>query len=97
MGVLLKRQHMRLAGYDYSRVGAYFVTLCAVDRKCPFGEIVADEMRLNQIGTLVNSCWSEIPKHVPNVTLDESWLCPITCTESCCWETNWPGMPGHYP
>jgi len=67
---------IRLAGYDYSRVGAYFVTLCAVDRKCLFGEIVAGEMRLNQIGTLVASCWGEIPKHFPNVTLDEFVVMP---------------------
>ena len=67
---------IRLAGYDYSRVGAYFVTLCAVDRKCLFGEIVAGEMRLNQIGMLVASCWGEIPKHYPNVTLDEFVVMP---------------------
>jgi len=76
MGLLLKRQHIRLAGCDYSRVGAYFVTLCAVDRKCLFGEIVADAMRLNQIGTVVASCWGEIPKHFPNVTLDEFVVMP---------------------
>jgi len=76
MGLLLKRQHMRLADYDYSRAGAYFVTLCAVDRKCLFGEVVADEMRLNQIGSVVVSCWGEIPKHFPNVTLDEFAVMP---------------------
>lgn len=76
MGVLLKRQHIRLAGYDYSRAGAYFVTLCAVDRKCLFGAIVADEMRLNQSGTVVVSCWGEIPKHFPHVTLDEFVVMP---------------------
>ena len=75
MGVLLKRQHMRLADYDYSRVGAYFVTICAVDRKCLFGQIGADEMRLNQIGSVVASCWGEIPKHF-RVTLDEFVVMP---------------------
>ena len=54
----------------------YFVTLCAVDRKCLFGEIVDDEMRLNQIGTVVASCWGEIPKRFPNVTLDEFVVMP---------------------
>jgi REP element-mobilizing transposase RayT len=76
MAVLLKRQHIRLAGYDYSRVGAYFVTLCAVDRKRLFGEIVADEMRLSQIGSVVVSSWGEIPKHFPNVTPDEFVVMP---------------------
>ena len=76
MGELLKRQRMRLECYDYSRAGAYFVTLCAMDRKCLFGEIVADLMRLNQIGTVVASCWGEIPKHFPNVTPDEFVVMP---------------------
>jgi len=76
MTAVLKRQRMRLAGYDYSRVGAYFVTVCAVDRKCLFGEIVLDKMHLSQIGAMVASCWLEIPRHFPNVTLDEFVIMP---------------------
>ena len=33
------RRSIRLKGYDYSRAGAYFVTICTHNRECLFGEI----------------------------------------------------------
>lgn len=35
-----KRKRMRLAGYDYSRPGAYFVTVCTRERKCILSRII---------------------------------------------------------
>ena len=72
----LKRQRMRFAGYDYSRAGAYFVTVCALDRKCLFGASESDELRSTVIGQIVASCWIEIPKHFPNAALDEFVVTP---------------------
>jgi REP element-mobilizing transposase RayT len=37
---MLHRRSIRLKGYDYAQSGAYFVTLCAHQRACLFGEIV---------------------------------------------------------
>jgi putative transposase len=34
------RKSIRLKGYDYSKAGLYFITICTADRKCLFGEIV---------------------------------------------------------
>jgi len=34
------RRSIRLKGYDYSQAGAYFITICAHNRECLFGEIV---------------------------------------------------------
>ena len=34
------RKHPRLDKFDYSSVGAYFVTICAQDRRCFLSEIV---------------------------------------------------------
>ena len=34
-----KRKRMRLPGYDYSRPGAYFVTVCTRERKCILSHI----------------------------------------------------------
>ena len=51
------RRSIRLQGYDYSRSGAYFVTLCAHERQCLFGEIVDGEMRLNDFGRIVVAEW----------------------------------------
>jgi len=55
----VRRRRIRHRGGQFA---SYLVTHCALDRKCLFGEIVADEMRLRHIGTVVASCWDEIPK-----------------------------------
>jgi putative transposase len=34
------RKSIRLRGYDYSKPGLYFITICTADRKCLFGKIV---------------------------------------------------------
>lgn len=41
------RRSIRLKGYDYSRAGAYFFTICTRDRECLFGDIVDGEMVSN--------------------------------------------------
>jgi putative transposase len=67
------RRSLRLRGYDYSRDGAYFVTICAHRRLCKFGRIEQDEVRLSPAGCIVASCWNEIPDHFPDVSLD-AWV-----------------------
>ena len=51
------RRSIRLQGYDYSRAGAYFVTICVHNRECLFGDIIDGEMRLNDIGRIVAAEW----------------------------------------
>jgi REP element-mobilizing transposase RayT len=51
------RHSIRLKGYDYSQSGAYFVTLCTHNRECLFGEIVDNEMILNNYGKIVYEEW----------------------------------------
>jgi hypothetical protein len=41
------RRSVRLKGYDYSQAGMYFVTICVQDKVCLFGEIIDDDMLLN--------------------------------------------------
>jgi len=38
------RRSIRLRGYDYSSEGAYFITICAYNRECLFGEIKDGKM-----------------------------------------------------
>jgi putative transposase len=64
------RRSIRLKGYDYSKIGAYFVTLAVFRHECLFGEIVNGGMRLNRFGEIVQQWWDEIPVHFPNV---ETW------------------------
>ena len=65
-----RRHSIRLRRYDYSEAGAYFVTLCAQDRRCLFGRITQGQARLNEAGAIVRQCWHDIPFHFPRVELD---------------------------
>lgn len=70
------RRSIRLQGYDYSQSGAYFVTICAANRRCLFGEIVAGEIQPNNNGTIVSEQWFGLPNHYPNIKLDQFALMP---------------------
>ena len=52
------------------------MTICTRDRECLFGDIVADKMRLNDAGRVVQECWGSIPSHFPHVELDEFVVMP---------------------
>lgn len=54
------RRSIRLPRFDYSSPGAYFVTICAQERRCFFGEIVDGHSHLNDAGTTISGWWSRI-------------------------------------
>jgi putative transposase len=75
----------RLRGYDYSRDGAYFVTICTKNRDCIFGDVVVVEtglrpvsttINLSGIGKIVMECWCDLPNHYSNIVLDEFIIMP---------------------
>ena len=70
------RRSIRLKGYDYSQNGAYFITICAQDRACLFGEIVNGEMQYNDAGKMVQSLWQNIPENYQGVQIDEFIIMP---------------------
>jgi len=70
------RRSIRLRNYDYSRKGAYFVTVCTKNRECLFGDVVAGEMRLNAVGKVILECWENISAHFPHVALDAVAIMP---------------------
>ena len=53
--LLPRRRHHRLSDYDYSGSGAYFVTICTRMRSCLFGNVIGDEMVLNDAGRVVHN------------------------------------------
>jgi REP element-mobilizing transposase RayT len=75
------RRSIRLRNYDYANAGAYFVTLCTIDRCCYFDQFP----RLREI---VNNEWNHIPERFFNVDLDEYIIMPnhfhgiITCRDT---------------
>lgn len=70
------RRSIRLKGYDYSQAGAYFVTICTQGRICLFGDVVNDQMELNDAGRLMESAWLDLPNRFPAIELDEFVVMP---------------------
>ena len=48
-----KRKSLRYDGYDYSKPGLYFITVCTQNHVCFFGEIDNNKMILNDAGNIV--------------------------------------------
>ena len=65
-----RRRSLRLPGYDYSQAGAYFITACTQNRVMLFGEVIDDNVRLNEMGTIVQQTWDDLPKHYHGIDLD---------------------------
>jgi REP element-mobilizing transposase RayT len=51
------RRSIRLKGYDYSRAGYYFITICTASRSHLFGEVENGRMILNDAGEIVKNEW----------------------------------------
>ncbi|WP_052812731.1 type I restriction-modification system subunit M N-terminal domain-containing protein [Desulfonatronum thioautotrophicum] len=65
-----RRRSIRLREYDYAQAGAYFVTICAQDRRCLFGEIVDGGMRLYDAGTMIHRWYLELETKFPDIQCD---------------------------
>ena len=70
------RHSIRLLNYDYAQAGAYFVTVCAWQRDCLFGEIIDGEMVLNEFGRVVDTVYRRLLEHFTNINLDEYSIMP---------------------
>jgi putative transposase len=70
------RRSTRVKGYDYSAEGMYYVTICTRERQCMLGNVVEDEMKLNEFGKLVELCWLEIPQDFTRASLDIHQVMP---------------------
>ncbi len=70
------RRSIRLRGYDYTRAGAYYVTVCTHDRMPLFGDVVNGVMVPNAMGHIVQRCWDAIPDHMPMVVCDAFVVMP---------------------
>lgn len=70
------RRPIRLKEYDYSQPGAYFVTICAWDRKCFFGDVINGEMELNRYGRIIEGEWLQTGNVRSNVEIDQYVVMP---------------------
>jgi REP element-mobilizing transposase RayT len=66
----------RMQGFDYAQPGIYFITVCTKDRVPWFGRVVGNEMQKSGIGELAEAAWLSIPRHYPDVRVDEFCTMP---------------------
>jgi REP element-mobilizing transposase RayT len=70
------RRSIRLRGYDYTRAGAYFLTMCVHDRAHLFGDVDAGAMGLNDAGAMVERWWSKLNEKFPSIETDAFVIMP---------------------
>ena len=78
---LPKRKPTRLADYDYSRDGAYFITICTHNRKNLFSNIVGQglapaENKLCPFGEIAERELKNIEKRYANIKIDKYIIMP---------------------
>jgi putative transposase len=56
--------------------GAYFITVCAHNRACLFGEISAGAVQLNDNGAVVQETWDRLPTHYSHLMLEAFVVMP---------------------
>lgn len=71
-----RRRSLRLKGYDYGQVGAYFVTICTNERVSLFGDVVAGTVVLNAAGRIGDDEWLRTSAVRPNAGLDSYVVMP---------------------
>ena len=73
---LPQRRSIRLKGYDYSRAGLYFITICCQNRICRFGHIENGQMILNEYGQIAYNEWTQLTERFPYFELDVFQIMP---------------------
>ena len=63
------RKSLRLNGYDYSKEGIYFITICCQNRDCRFGKIKNKEMISNEYGNTAYNEWVRLSERFSNFEL----------------------------
>ena len=71
-----RRRSIRLKGYDYSKPGGYFITLCTQDREPIFGKITGGVFIPSEVGAMVTRYWLHIEAEYENIKLDEYIVMP---------------------
>ena len=98
---LPKRKQIRLREYDYSSLGAYFVTVCTQDRRCILSDIAVGDgvldvpnVRLSSYGKTVEETLREIETAYAWLSLDRYVIMPNHIHLLLRIETNGPsGTP----
>ncbi len=71
-----RRQSLRLADYDYTEAGFYFVTVCAQSKINFFGGVIDEKISLNGAGQGVLKQWRDLSIRFPYVKIHEHVVMP---------------------
>ena len=71
-----RRFSLRLKNFDYTRAGAYFITISTKNRRNMFGQIRNGELVLSEKGMVVQEEWLNLPDLRLGVELDEFVVMP---------------------
>ena len=71
-----RRKPMRLPAHDYSRCGAYFVTICTHEKECFLSDVVGCEVKLAEPGKITADCWQRLPERFPGLAVDAYVIMP---------------------
>jgi putative transposase len=70
------RRSIRLKNYDYSKKGAYFVTICTKHGTEFFGAIKDGVMQLSEEGLIAQRLWYTLSQRFPGIELDDFVFMP---------------------
>jgi REP element-mobilizing transposase RayT len=70
------RKSIRLDGYNYASVGAYFVTVCTQNRLCLFGDVVDGAMVLNDAGQMIEYVLGNLRQRFEKIDIDTHVIMP---------------------
>ncbi len=78
---LPNRKHPRLSYYDYSTPGAYFVTICAQNKRCLFSRIVGRglapaEIEYTEYGKIAQTQLLLLEERYPTLKIDSYVIMP---------------------
>ena len=71
-----RRNSLRHPDHDYTRPGAYFITICAYKGNALFGQIVDGVMQLNPLGLIAHQAWLDLPKRHSHLSVDPFVIMP---------------------
>ena len=71
-----QRKTQRLKGYDYSKPGYYFVTVCTKSPEYFFGKVVNKEMKINDAGEMINKLLENLHEVFQNIKKDQFVIMP---------------------
>ena len=71
-----RRNSLRYDGYDYTRPGAYAITICAHRGRLVFGRVVDHEMVLNPLGQIADACCRQLFARHERIKLNAQVVMP---------------------